>query len=175
MVDEPARNVECKAVDPDPDRSLAACRELGAEDHGELWQRDTYFAVVTGRLKLREQRPGHAQLIGYQRPDRPQERESRYRIAPVEEPGALAEVLGATLGVRVVVTKRRRLFLHGAVRIHLDDVEGLGRFIEFEAVAPPGSDLSAEHRRVAELRDAFGVHDGLLMAAGYADQLVPSA
>jgi predicted adenylyl cyclase CyaB len=78
-------------------------------------------------------------------------------------------VLDAALGVRVVVEKRRRLFLHGCVRIHLDDVEGLGHFLEFEAIAPPDSDLSQERRLVAELRATFAISDDLLVAKGYAD------
>ena len=54
----PRRNVELKATDPDPARSLAIVRELGAEDRGVLHQRDTYFRVPEGRLKLREETPG---------------------------------------------------------------------------------------------------------------------
>jgi adenylate cyclase class 2 len=167
----PNRNVELKARDPDGARSLQLCRSLGAVDHGELWQRDTYFEVGVGRLKLREQRPGVAQLIQYNRADSAEQRESRWHVAPVEDPAAILTALGAALGIRLVVTKRRRLFLHGSVRIHLDDVEGLGRFIEFEAVAPSTSDLSLEQRLVYELRDAFDVRDENLCATGYADQL----
>jgi adenylate cyclase, class 2 len=73
--------------------------------------------------------------------------------------------------VRVVVAKRRRLFLWRDVRIHLDDVEQLGSFIELEAVASPESDLAEEHRLIAELRQAFEIGDDRLVALGYADQL----
>lgn len=51
------RNLELKALDPDPARTLAACLELGAQDRGLLHQRDTYFHAVQGRLKLREAPP----------------------------------------------------------------------------------------------------------------------
>ena len=57
------RNIELKALDPDPARSLAVCRELGAEDKGVLRQRDTYFRTRAGRLKLREEEPGGSVLI----------------------------------------------------------------------------------------------------------------
>jgi adenylate cyclase class IV len=50
----PASNVEVKAVDPHPDRTLALALELGADDRGVLRQRDTYFRATRGRLKLRE-------------------------------------------------------------------------------------------------------------------------
>ena len=171
MSTEPRQNVELKATDRDPTGSLAACRRLGAEDHGELRQRDTYFRVPNGRLKVREQRPGGAQLIQYARADQAQERESRYRIVEVDDPAALIEALGAALGVAVIVTKHRHLFLWQGVRIHLDEVDGLGHFVELEAVADPASDLSREHRLVDELRSALGITDARLVARGYADQL----
>jgi adenylate cyclase class IV len=164
--------VELKASDPAPGRSLEICRDLGAEDRGTLWQRDTYLAVPAGRLKLREERPGGASLIHYRRSDRPGERESRYLIAPVAEPAPLLALLEQALGVRVVVTKRRRLFLWDQVRIHLDEVEHLGTFIEFEAVAREDSDLAHEHRLVARLRDTFEIPAAHLRSGGYADQLL---
>ena len=170
-VSSPRRNVELKATDPDPERSLAVCRDLGAEDRGILVQRDTYFRVGDGRLKLREETPGGAALIQYHRSDRPEARESRYRIAPVEDGAALREALDAALGTLVVVDKERRLLLWEGVRIHLDTVEGLGSFLELEGVAPEGSDLSAEHDRVAQLSEALGIDEsrilvGLLLGPG---------
>jgi adenylate cyclase class 2 len=177
MPDEPEsarRNVELKAVDPDPERSLAVCRSLGAEDHGVLVQRDTYFAVAHGGLKLREQTPGAPHLIQFERADRPEQRLSRYRVIGVDDGPAARAALSAALGVRAVVAKRRRLFLWRGVRIHLDEVEGLGTFLELEAVAPPASDLAAEHQLVAELRGAFAVTDDRLRSTGYAAQLAAS-
>ena len=66
---EPARNVELKAHDDDPGRTLERALAAGAQDRGLLRQRDTYFAVPRGRLKLREEEPGGATLIAYERPD----------------------------------------------------------------------------------------------------------
>ncbi|MGH2914499.1 MAG: class IV adenylate cyclase [Solirubrobacteraceae bacterium] len=165
------RNIELKAVDREPDRSLEICRRLGAEDHGVLWQRDTYFCAVVGRIKLREQHPGDAHLIGYRRADEPQPRDSRYRIAPVTDPDRMLSLLAACLGVRVTVCKHRRLLLWHSVRIHLDEVDQLGCFIELEAVAAPDSDLEREHQLVAQLREALAITDERLIASGYADQL----
>ena len=164
----PRRNVELKARDADPDRSLAAALALGAEDRGELWQRDTYFDVPHGGLKLREQRPGAPHLIQFERADAPQQRESRYRIAEVADAAAAIAALDAALGVRGAVEKRRRLLLWRDVRIHLDAVEGLGTFVELEAVAPPDSDLAVEHERIAILRDALAITDDTLVPRGYA-------
>ncbi len=64
-VSGPRRNVELKAVDPDPARTLERALASGATDEGVIVQRDTYFRVASGRLKLREEEPGEAHLIAY--------------------------------------------------------------------------------------------------------------
>jgi adenylate cyclase, class 2 len=145
---------------------------LGAEDRSTIAQRDTYFKVARGGLKLREEQPGHPHLIQFERANEPQQRESRYRIIEVSDGPALCAALTAAIGIRGVVVKRRRLLLWQSVRIHLDEVEQLGTFIELEAVAPPDSDLNHEHRLVAELRNALGITDKRLVAVGYAEQLL---
>jgi adenylate cyclase class IV len=168
----PRRNIELKAVDIDPVSSLETCRVLGAQDQGVLWQRDTYFNAQAGGLKLREQDPGQPHLIQFERADEPQQRESRYRIINIDDPETLLAALTTAIGVTVTVTKRRHLFLWRNVRIHLDEVEQLGSFIELEAVADASSDLRVEHELVRELRDAFSITEDRLLATGYAKQLV---
>jgi homotetrameric cytidine deaminase len=169
---EPARNVELKAHDDDPGRTLERALAAGAQDRGLLRQRDTYFAVPHGRLKLREEDPGGATLIAYERPDGASERVSSYRLVPVAEPDAMREALAAANGVLTVVDKRRRLLMWDSVRIHLDGVSGLGTFLELEAVAEPGSDLSRERAHVAELRELLEIGDDALRADSYADALL---
>lgn len=163
----PCRNVELKAVDPEPDRSLEICHALGAVDRAVIRQRDTYFHVGRGGLKLREESPGRPHLIQFQRPDRPEQRQSSYRIVVVEDAETARAALATALGIAGVVVKRRHLFLWKQVRIHLDEVDGLGHFIELEAVAPAQSELTAEHRLIAELRERFAITDDRLCAEGY--------
>jgi homotetrameric cytidine deaminase len=168
-VSAPRRNVELKATDPDPARSLAVCRELGASDEGSLVQRDTYFRVPDGRLKLREQDPGGAVLIQYRRDDRAEARESRSRLVEVDDAEAARTALDEALGTLAVVEKERRLLLWEGVRIHLDTVRGLGSFVELEGVAPEGSDLSGEHGRVAQLAEALGITEDRILPDSYSD------
>jgi homotetrameric cytidine deaminase len=170
---EPRRNVELKAIDRDPAATLNVAIASGAEDRGTLRQRDTYFAVPHGRLKLREQDGQPAQLIAYERPDDPAVRLSRYHLIDVPDPEATLAGLTATCGVRVVVAKTRRLLLSGNVRIHLDDVDGLGRYIELEAVADQAADLGEERRKVDRLRELLDIRDGDLRPGSYADALAP--
>jgi cytidine deaminase len=166
------RNLELKAHDGDPERSLALARALGAEDRGEIAQRDHYFARAGGRLKLREQTPGETELIQYRRRDAADPRQSSYRVVPIGEAELLRETLDAALGTLVVVVKTRRLLIWEGVRIHLDEVEELGRFIELEAIAEPGSDLGAEREKLEHLRAALEIEDTALVAAGYSDLLL---
>ena len=69
----------------------------------------------------------------------------------------------------MVVVKARRLFFWKGVRIHLDRVEGLGDFIEFEAVIGEDLDRGSAGRLVEELRHAFGIEDGRLLSGSYCD------
>lgn len=74
-----------------------------------------------------------------------------------------------TLGMKAVIAKERRLYLWEGVRIHLDRVDGLGDFIEFEAIADPDSDLSREQAKVLALRQAFEIDEARLVARSYCD------
>jgi adenylate cyclase class IV len=171
-VQQPRRNIELKATDPDPSASLAVCRALGAEDRGTIAQRDTYFAVAHGGLKLREEQPGSAAPD----PVRARQRTAAARESIPHHRGQRQR--GAAHGARRHGRhtrdgrQRRHLLLWQSVRIHLDQVERLGTFIELEAVAPPDSDLTHEYRLVAELRDGLGIADDRLVALGYAEQLL---
>jgi homotetrameric cytidine deaminase len=168
---EPRRNVELKAHDADPARTLERALAAGAEERALLRQRDTYFAVPHGRLKLREEEPGGATLIAYERPDQASERVSDYRLVPVADAEELRAALAAANGITAVVVKRRRLLMWQSIRIHLDEVRGLGSFVELEAVAEPGSDLHRERAQVAELRLLLDIRDEALREGSYADAL----
>jgi homotetrameric cytidine deaminase len=165
-------NVELKARDPNPEVTAARCLNLGAVSAGTLNQRDVYFPARRGRLKLRTDESSLSELIAYRRPDAAEPTESTYVRVPVSEPAALSEALERALGTIVVVVKRRRLFVWEGVRIHLDDVEELGSFVEFEAVLPDAGDLVTAHAKITRLRAELGVFDDALVSVGYADLLL---
>ncbi len=136
-----------------------------------LAQTDTFFAVPRGRLKLRQFSDGSGELIFYERPDRASPKESSYFRYSCPEPKAVSAVLGQALGVRGVVEKRREVSMIGRSRIHLDEVRGLGTFLEIEVVLGDG-EAAAEGERVArELLAAFGVPESDLVARAYIDLL----
>src|SRR5688500_12172405 len=165
------RNIELKARCTD----LAAARKtalaVGAEGVGTLEQTDTYFRASQGRLKLRETIGKPAELIWYTRPDNTDARGSDYQLVPVPDPDAFKAALAAAMGVRGVVKKRRELLMWHNVRIHLDDVEHLGTFVEFEAVLTDSSDEKTSYERLLTLTDALGIVDADRMATSYSDQL----
>ncbi len=166
------RNLELKTCDVDPAQSLSTCKLLRAEDRGTLLQKDTYFDVPKGRLKLRREGSA-AHLIAYERPNLPGQRESHYRIVETEDPSGLEEALADVLGITAVVKKERRLFLFKGVRVHLDRVDGLGSFIELEGVAAPGElDLSRLEGPLTELRSSFGIDEADLIGESYCDLLL---
>jgi adenylate cyclase class IV len=164
-------NIELKAADGNPAATERACRAIGAVDEGVLAQRDTYFAVARGRLKLREDlERGSGELIFYLRTQESGLRSSSYWRAPASGPEALRSLLAAAHGVAGVVTKRRRLFLYRNVRIHLDDVEGLGSFIELESVLDvPHHESPEEARALAEVVDALDLAGRETIAGSYLD------
>ena len=132
-------------------------------------QIDTYFHCPRGRLKLRVIDGAGAELIYYERPDQSGPKGSDYYRIPVGDPEAMRAALAAALGTRVVVDKRREVFLVENVRIHLDDVAGLGTFLEFEAVLEQGMSDDAGHAQLARLTGEFGLGEADLCALSYSD------
>jgi predicted adenylyl cyclase CyaB len=173
-----ARNIELKARLTDPVGARLVAERLATERLGVERQRDTYFHCRDGRLKLREIDGGAAQLIAYQRADRPDAKASDYRLATIADAVTsreLAEILQTALGVLVVVDKTREIFLYQNVRIHLDQVAELGDFIEFEAIVRESFDDAAAHRQVTWLMEQFGIAALDLMHGSYSDMLIACA
>lgn len=122
-------------------------------------------------MKLREEPDAVAHLIAYERPDIAGQKESRYRLIEVGEPVELKNALAGVLGIAVVVCKSRRLFIFDGVRIHIDSVDGLGDFIEFEGVATDGADPVRFAKMLDDLRGSFDISDEDLLPASYSDLL----
>jgi predicted adenylyl cyclase CyaB len=166
------RNVEIKARLTD----FAATRALvaAAADRGpeSLAQTDTFFAVPSGRLKLREVSDRPAELIFYRRPDTPGPSESQWAKATMPDADALRELLAGALGVRGQVVKRRTLFFVGRTRVHLDEVRDLGDFLELEVVLNEGEDPREGIAEAHRLLRRFGIPDDALVPEAYVDLLV---
>lgn len=171
--DAPRRNLELKSRCRNLAQAREAVLQLGARDGAVLEQTDTYFHCSSGRLKLRETAGRGAELIAYARPDLAEVRASEYHLAPVDHPVRLKQCLASALGVRVLVVKRRELLIWHNVRIHLDDVEGLGTFVELEAVMGPSEDEAVSEAHIKLLAAALSLQPDDYIASSYGDLMQP--
>jgi predicted adenylyl cyclase CyaB len=73
--------------------------------------------------------------------------------------------------VRGRVVKRRELVIVGRTRVHLDEVEGLGAFVELEVVLGEGEPVDAGTREAHELMDRLGIPRDSLVPGAYIDLL----
>ena len=133
-------------------------------------QQDTFFNTPQGRLKLRVL-ADHAELIYYTRPDQDGPKRSDYHITRSNDPENLKRVLELAYGVRGMVKKTRYLYLVGQTRVHLDDVDGLGQFMELEVVMRDGQSDADGHEIAEGLMSALGVERGDLIVGAYMDLL----
>lgn len=122
-------------------------------------------------MKLRQVEDAAAELITYRRPAQADAKFSAYQIYRTEAAEALINALKILFPVEMVIRKTRTLFLWEGVRIHLDEVQGLGDFIEFEAVItnPAGRDQARTH--LNQLQIAFDIAVADLCAVGYYELL----
>jgi predicted adenylyl cyclase CyaB len=175
------RNLELKVQCDETTFAEVSARASALGALQSLWQRDTYFSVPRGRLKLREireeKREPSAELIGYSRPDLEGSRWSTYHRAVIAatEADALREALGSTIGARIVVEKQRDVVLVKQTRIHLDNVTGLGCFVELETVID--GELSDEQAAIehAAIIAALGIGDLPPIGGSYSDLLEAAA
>jgi predicted adenylyl cyclase CyaB len=134
-------------------------------------QEDIFFNCPQGRIKLRELGPQHGQLVYYVRQDITGPKHSEYKIFETKDPESLKVILTEAFGIRGVISKVRYLYLAGQTRIHLDDVKGLGTFMELEVVLRPNQ-TDAEGQAIAEnLMQRLGIQKGDLIETAYMDML----
>ena len=165
------RNLELKCRIASRAIACETARALGAQPQGVLVQEDTYFIVPHGRLKLREHHPGAAELVVYDRPHQTGDRWSNYERIDVSGTTGLKDALSHALGVACVVRKKRHLFLTSHARIHIDEVEGLGTFLEFEVTE---EDRVIAEQTMTKLRKTFGLEGEEGIAGSYSDLIVNS-
>jgi len=139
---------------------------------GEDHQADTYFNVQSGRLKLREGNIENA-LIHYEREDFAGAKSSYVLLYQHQPDIALKEILIKTLGIKAVVDKRRRIYFISNVKFHFDTVEGLGTFVEVEAIDKDGTigkeKLQAQCNEYAAL---FEIADEDYCSVSYSDMIL---
>ncbi len=165
-------NVEIKARCPDASFIRNYLLSHGADFIGTDEQTDTYFNSNKGRLKLRE---GIIEnnLIYYERNDEAGPKQSHFQLLKVENPKGLKEALTRSMGVKVIVVKRREIYYIRNVKFHIDEVPGLGSFVEIEA----GNILAGlSQEQLKEQCDFYikelGIRNEDLLEGSYSDELL---
>jgi predicted adenylyl cyclase CyaB len=166
-----ARNVEIKARLRKPDWQHARAVELADSGPTHLQQEDVFFHSPRGRLKLRFLSDDDGQLIFYERPNQPGPKLSTYDVVSSTEPRRLQEVLAAAYGIRSIVRKSPTVYLVGRTRIHLDEVESLGSFLELEVVLAQNEAPQAGLEVAHELLEQLQIEQADLIAQAYVDLL----
>jgi predicted adenylyl cyclase CyaB len=165
------RNLEIKARVEDTESMRRRVEAMADSGPVVIRQVDTFFKCSEGRLKLREVPGADAELIFYDRPDSTEPAESRYSVISVSDPAGLIDALSRALGVKTVVRKVRNLYHSGNTRIHLDQVEDLGDFLELEVVLSPGKTSAEGARTAQDLMKRLGIRPADLVEVAYADLL----
>jgi predicted adenylyl cyclase CyaB len=163
-------NLEVKAVWSTLAHADLLAHRLPARRVDTFHQKDTYYRVPSGRLKLREINRRRFELIYYRRPNARTNRLSHFSIVPLHSPTRWKRLFASLFGVLVVVSKVRRLYLYKNARIHVDTVRGLGTYIEFEVRVTKGHQQARD--LLKKLMTTFHIPRTSCIGVSYSDLLL---
>lgn len=165
-------NIEIKAKCSSRSKIRQLLKSQKAHFRGKDHQIDTYFKVASGRLKLRA---GNIEnyLIHYDREDKRDPKQSSVTLFKTNPDSSLKEVLTRSLGILVVVDKQREIYFIENLKFHIDDVRGLGYFVEIEAIDKNG--LIGKEKLLKQCQNyvnIFGIKEEDLISKSYSDLLL---
>jgi len=166
------KNIELKFRCKDFIHALKAVKILSAINKGVLKQTDIYFNIKPGRIKLRTINKTEHQLVYYKRANFKSARVSNYFIEEINHPNRVKNILESIYGIKAVVIKKRRLYLYKNCRIHIDEVNGLGKFIEFEVVCLNIADEQNASRLMDFMKREFKVITNNIIKNSYSDLII---
>lgn len=169
-------NIEIKAHCSQPEQAEKYLLQVGARFAGLDTQEDVYFQVPEGRLKLRRG-PIENNLIFYRRNNQEGPKTSEFILYPVQDSSSLQSILSQALGVKVIVKKNRKIFFLDHTKFHIDEVPGLGHFIEIEVsnLHHPDLEETQMQQDCREFMHALGIKEEDLVAVSYSDMLLEQA
>lgn len=144
-----SKNIEIKARCENLAFVRNKLHELKADFKGVDHQIDTYYNSREGRLKMRE---GNIEtnLIHYNRPNQSGPKQSDFTLFKTDNPEGLKDILSKSMGVKVVVDKKREIYFIKNVKFHIDEVQELGNFVEIEVTDMKGDRTVQEMQVVCE-------------------------
>ncbi|MCW4020995.1 MAG: class IV adenylate cyclase [Candidatus Bathyarchaeota archaeon] len=165
-------NIEVKARCADPAQVRRVLRSQNAVFIGTDHQVDTYFNVSHGWLKLREGAIENF-LIFYDREDEKGPKQSNVILFKPDPDSSIKEILVRSLGVLVVVDKRREIFFIDNVKFHVDAVKDLGNFVEIMAIDKDGAIGGDKlHEQCQRYLEMLKVPKEELVSVSYSDLLL---
>lgn len=163
--------IKCSITNPkEKHQQLLA---LDAEFKGSDHQIDTYFDVAEGRLKLREGNIENT-LIRYHRQETQSIKQSNVIFQPLgsEIVSGLKAILIDAYKTWKIVEKQRSIYFIGNVKFHIDEVVGLGSFMEIEAIDEDGSlDSSTLERQCAKFVSLLHLDSNTFIDKSYSDMI----
>ena len=137
--------------------------------HSVEKQTDIYYKADTGRLKLRIINDTEGSLIFYDRGEKTGKRISKYIISKTKDHKELDSILRKQFKVLVIVNKKRDIYIHKNIRVHIDTIKGLGRFLEIEIIY---ENLSKAKEQMKELISKFQLNENKFIKGSYSDLLI---
>ncbi|MBN1290672.1 MAG: CYTH domain-containing protein [Candidatus Latescibacteria bacterium] len=168
-------NIEIKARSDDLASIRRYLNEHDAEFIGLDYQKDIYFKVSYGRLKIRN---GNVEscVVFYDRETIAGPKKCCYKIIHFE-PGdpvitQFIELFSVSLGILCTVIKKREIYFIDNVKFHLDEVDGLGTFFEIEAINSEGIGEAKLRKQCKMYLNQFEIIPEQLVKASYCDMLL---
>ena len=162
-------NIEIKAYCDDLELFKSKLLQLPVTFKGMDFQTDTFFNVPHGRLKLRESSLYGNILIPYLRPDQEGPKQSEYELIPISDAQKIKNLFSKILGIKGEIKKKRQIYLFENVRVHLDEVEKLGNFIELETVIDDEKTINENKEKTKWLLRYFNIDSSQLVESAYID------
>jgi len=166
------QNIEIKARSGNQEKIRTILYSMHADFRGVDHQVDTYFNVPCGRLKLRE---GNIEnnLIHYFRENREGPKQADVTLFKSLPGTSLKEILTKALGILAVVDKQREIYFIENVKFHIDNVIGLGTFVEIEAIDENGTiGIKRLNQQCRQYLEILEIPKKDLISVSYSDLLL---
>ena len=144
--------------------------QIGAENKGILNQKDVYYSVPNGLLKLRIENRNES-LIFYNRNENDKNRWSDFEVLEFAN-GNAEKFFNNLFDVEIIVKKKRELFYYDDTRIHIDTVKFLGKFLELETLVINGK--ADAKKRFEKIKSLLKLNESKQIRKSYKDLLVGS-
>ncbi|XP_023317047.1 uncharacterized protein LOC106649910 [Trichogramma pretiosum] len=173
------RNIEIKFRVDDIEDVEKTIQQISDVSVVIIPQEDIFFNIINGqeegaRLKLRQFKDGSGEMIYYIRPDIQGPKLSKYTKIDFDSKTcpSVREVFSKSNGILGTVSKVRHLYMIGQTRVHVDKVDGLGNFVEFEVVLKPDETIAKGEKIATELMKKLGIQENSLVSRAYMDLIL---